>query len=214
MALFFAAHVAAPLTAQSSALGAAGSAHTDALGDLMERVALTRPNGRRVVIVTMLSGGYATLTNQLLCSLRRSGLGNHVVVATDNATACASLLPDWQPVCVEQRPDEPNRRLYHLALLQQLGYDQSALFNIGTEQFRTVAQQKPLVSLAAHARGLDVLFTDGDVVFTRNVMDELYQAGDARRSQECRKICSGPLRSFSRWSVFRSGSTRTKSVRM
>jgi len=31
-------------------------------------------------------------------------------------------------------------------------------------------------------RGLDVLFTDGDVVFTRNVMDELYQAGDARRS--------------------------------
>ncbi len=185
------ATAAAPTAGRTSA----GLGEHMTIGDRMEAASLAldlESGWRKVVMVTLLADNYAHLHDQLMCSLKRLNLSSHMVIVTNNETACEPLLPEWRPQCFQSHLKEVFTEARYTSR-SWLDVDRDALnrsrelpsanglvapYDYGSAGFRRVAQMKPLLSKVAHDRGLDVLFVDGDIIFNANPLEELY----ARRS--------------------------------
>ena len=183
-------------------LALASSSGPDApltLGDRMEAAALERRRHgetHRVVILTMLADDYAHLHDQMMCSLKRLNLSSHVVIATDKRRTCDNLLPEWRAQCFELDPvmlateasyqgeeARGSRDWDEFQLRAGLDTEPDASgnrtelavpYDYGSAGFRRIAQMKPLLTRVGNLRGLDVLFTDGDIVFVSDPIHDLY----------------------------------------
>merc|ERR1719424_1119095 len=170
------------------------------MGDRMEAAALERRRHgatHRVVLVTMLADDYAHLHNQMMCSLKRLNLSSHMVIATDKRSTCDNLLPEWRAQCFQldqgllateasyqtglEARDSRDWDEFQL----RAGFDTQANasgsrtelavpYDYGSAGFRRIAQLKPLLTRVGNLRGLDVLFTDGDIVFNSDPIHDLY----------------------------------------
>ena len=183
-------------------LALASSSEPDApltLGDRMEAAALERRRHgetHRVVILTMLADDYAPLHDQMMCSLKRLNLSSHVVIATDKRSTCDNLLPEWRAQCFELDPVMLTKEASYQGLeaRESRDWDEFQLragfdtepsasgnrtelavpYDYGSAGFRRIAQMKPLLTRVGNLRGLDVLFTDGDIVFVSDPIHDLY----------------------------------------
>ena len=172
------------------------------MGDRMEAAALERRrhgDTHKVVMVTMLADDYAHLHDQMMCSLKRIGLSSNMVIATDKRSTCDNLLPEWRAQCFQLDPallateasyqkdlDASYRRdKSDLKWRDKLGTpantsgsplrtELATPYDYGSAGFRRIAQMKPLLTRVGNLRGLDVLFTDGDIVFNSDPIHELY----------------------------------------
>ena len=165
----------------------------------MEAAALERRRHgetHRVVILTMLADDYAHLHDQMMCSLKRLNLSSHVVIATDKRRTCDNLLPEWRAQCFELDPvmlateasyqgeeARGSRDWDEFQLRAGLDTEPDASgnrtelavpYDYGSAGFRRIAQMKPLLTRVGNLRGLDVLFTDGDIVFVSDPIHDLY----------------------------------------
>ena len=170
------------------------------MGDRMEAAALERRrHGKthKVVMVTMLADDYAHLHDQMMCSLKRLNLSSHMVIATDKKSTCDNLLPEWRAQCFQldqgllateasyqtglEARDSRDWDEFQL----RAGFDTQANasgsrtelavpYDYGSAGFRRIAQLKPLLTRVGNLRGLDVLFTDGDIVFNSDPIHDLY----------------------------------------
>ena len=183
-------------------LALASSSEPDApltLGDRMEAAALERRRHgetHRVVILTMLADDYAPLHDQMMCSLKRLNLSSHVVIATDKKSTCDNLLPEWRAQGFELDPGMLTKEASYQGLeaRESRDWDEFQLragfdtepdasgnrtelavpYDYGSAGFRRIAQMKPLLTRVGNLRGLDVLFTDGDIVFVSDPIHDLY----------------------------------------
>jgi len=170
------------------------------MGDRMEAAALERRrhgSTHKVVMVTMLADDYAHLHDQMMCSLKRLNLSSHMVIATDKKSTCDNLLPEWRAQCFEldqgllateasyqtglEARDSRDWDEFQL----RAGFDTQANasgsrtelavpYDYGSAGFRRIAQLKPLLTRVGNLRGLDVLFSDGDIVFNSDPIHDLY----------------------------------------
>ena len=170
------------------------------MGDRMEAAALERRrhgDTHKVVMVTMLADDYAHLHDQMMCSLKRLNLSSHMVIATDKKSTCDNLLPEWRAQCFQldqgllateasyqtglEARDSRDWDEFQL----RAGFDTQANasgsrtelavpYDYGSAGFRRIAQLKPLLTRVGNLRGLDVLFTDGDIVFNSDPIHDLY----------------------------------------
>ena len=170
------------------------------MGDRMEAAALERRrhgDTHKVVMVTMLADDYAHLHDQMMCSLKRLNLSSHMVIATDKRSTCDNLLPEWRAQCFQLDPGLlATEASYEADLEFQFQYarysrdrderdgfdtlanssgspprtELAAPYDYGSAGFRRIAQLKPLLSRVGNLRGLDVLFTDGDIVFNLSLI--------------------------------------------
>ena len=168
----------------------------------MEAAALERRRHgetHRVVILTMLADDYAHLHDQMMCSLKRLNLSSHVVIATDKRRTCDNLLPEWRAQCFQLDPGLLATEASYEADLEfqnqiaSFGTDReerdgldtepdasgnrtelAVPYDYGSAGFRRIAQMKPLLTRVGNLRGLDVLFTDGDIVFVSDPIHDLY----------------------------------------
>lgn len=158
-------------SASGASIGATGTAAggAAALGQLINARAKNFGD-RRAIVLTFFNAEYASLANNLLCSLTHAGLSEHTVATADCTKTCTTLLSPFRDSCAPGLDNDGD------ALGQaDVGGARGTvtLADYGSSQFRVLAQLKPRMVRIALDLGVDALFIDADVVVLRDVLSPL-----------------------------------------
>uniref|UniRef100_A0A061RCR6 Glycosyl transferase family gt77 hemi-cellulose cell wall biosynthesis n=1 Tax=Tetraselmis sp. GSL018 TaxID=582737 RepID=A0A061RCR6_9CHLO len=121
-------------------------------------------HGQPTVVVVVANKGHAELVNNLICSLNSTGITKYVLFASDSESYKFYRSTGYVGVW------------YEPTLFAEDTPADAIDFSKGKEHLRrwtTFNRQRAKVARYVVERGYDILFTDADVVFHRNVVPEL-----------------------------------------
>ena len=138
--------------------GQSDCADLDCFAALVE----ARANPNRTIILAISNAGFSLFWHNLRCSLEKHGVENHAILIGTDAFACEAAASDTVP-CVNGEG----------FLNPQSGPIAQGATRHGTIDYANMMHTKARPTLAALRRGYNVLFTDTDVVWLRNPLQEL-----------------------------------------